>query len=100
MNPKLYAGIKKAGATVEEAVSVAKEVVEKAIRNTDKVFKIPEITAAELSKMVVEELRKCNETAAEEYVKFRDNKLRNKGKKIEIVIALEKNNYFVILCNF
>lgn len=78
---KIISGIKKAGATVEQAVSVAKEVVEKAIRNTDKVFKIPEITAAELSKMVVEELRKCNETAAEEYVKFRDNKLRNKGKK-------------------
>jgi transcriptional regulator NrdR family protein len=71
---KIVAGVKKAGATAEEAAHVAKEV-------TEKVAHRGEVTAEELSTMVVTSLRKVNKKAAEEFVKFRDNKLKAKKKK-------------------
>jgi len=40
-----------------------------------------EVTAAELSTMVVTSLRKINKKASDEFVKFRDNKLRTKKQK-------------------
>lgn len=67
-------GVKKAGATTAEAEKVAKEVAEKVAHRT-------EVTAAELSGMVVASLRKINRKAADEFVKFRDNKLKAKKKK-------------------
>lgn len=78
---KIVAGIKRAGATVEEAGHVAKEVAKKMERNTEDVLEIGEVTAAELSKMVVNELEKVNKKAADEFVKFRDDKLRAKKKE-------------------
>lgn len=71
---KIVAGVKKAGATAKEAAQVAKEVVEKVAHKG-------EVTAEELSTMVVASLRKVNKKAADEFVKFRDNKLKAKKKK-------------------
>lgn len=71
---KIVAGVKKAGATAEEAAHVAKEI-------TEKIAHRGEVTAEELSTMVVTSLRKVNKKAAEEFVKFRDNKLKAKKKK-------------------
>lgn len=77
---KIVAGIKKAGATVEEAGRVAKKVAEKSARNADEALKIGEVTTTELSRMVVAELGEINKAASDEFVKFRDNKLRTKKK--------------------
>jgi transcriptional regulator NrdR family protein len=77
---KIVAGIKKAGATAEEAGRVVKEIANKMSRNTEDVLEIGEVTAAELSKMVVAELKKVNESVAKEFVRFRDNKLSAKKK--------------------
>ena len=71
---KIVAGAKKAGATAEEAARVAKEVAEKVAHRG-------EVTAEELSTMVVTSLRKVNKKASEEFVKFKDNKLRTKKQK-------------------
>jgi transcriptional regulator NrdR family protein len=71
---KIVAGVKKAGATAEEATQVAKEVTEKVAHKT-------EVSAEELSTLVVTSLRKVNKKASEEFVKFRDNKLKAKKKK-------------------
>jgi transcriptional regulator NrdR family protein len=71
---KIVAGVKKAGATAEEAKRVAKEV-------TAKVANKVEVTAEELSNMVVTSLKKVNKAAADEFVKFRDKKLKTKKKK-------------------
>ena len=71
---KIVAGVKKAGATAEEAAQVAKEV-------TAKVVKKAEVTAEELSNMVVASLEKVNKVAADEFAKFRDKNLKAKKKK-------------------
>ena len=77
---KIVKEVKKVGVTIEEAEQIAKSIVEKSMQNVDDVLKIPEITAEELSKKVEAELRETNETAAKEFVKFRENKLKNKEK--------------------
>ena len=74
LESKIITGVKKAGATAEEAVHVVKEVAEKIAHKG-------EVTAEELSTMVVVSLRKVNKKAADEFVKFRDNKLKAKKKK-------------------
>ena len=71
---KIVAGVKKAGATAEQAGHVAKEVAEKVARKT-------EVTAEEMSDMVVTSLKKVNKAAADEFVKFRDKKIKAKKKK-------------------
>jgi transcriptional regulator NrdR family protein len=68
---KIAAGVKKTGATAEEAERVAKAV------SWDLAYET-EITAEELSHMVVRSLKKINKTAADEFVKYRDRKLRPK----------------------
>ena len=68
---KIAAGVKKAGATAEEAERVVKAV------SWDLVYET-EITAEELSNMVVRSLKKINKTVADEFVKYRDHKLRTK----------------------
>ena len=70
---KISQGLKKAGASAEEAEKVVKDVAGKVARRT-------QLTASELSSMVVTSLRKVNNKAAEEFVKFRDNKLKAKKK--------------------
>ncbi len=69
---KIVAGIKKAGATAEQAAHVAKEVSAKVAHKT-------EVNAVELSNMVVASLRKVNAAAADTFVKYRDKK--SKAKK-------------------
>ena len=71
---KIVAGVRKAGATAEEAAQIVKEV---AIRDAIE----GEIAAEEISAMVVASLRKVNKKAADEFVKFRDNKLKAKKQK-------------------
>jgi transcriptional regulator NrdR family protein len=71
---KIVTGVKKAGATAEEAAKVAKDV-------SAKVAKKAEVTAEELSNMVVSSLKKVNKAVADEFVKFRDKKLKAKKKK-------------------
>ena len=71
---KIVAGVKKAGATAEEAAHVVKEVSEKVTHKA-------EVTAEELSNMVVTSLRKVNKAAADKFVKHRDEKLKAKKKK-------------------
>jgi len=73
---KIVTGVKKAGATVQEAAHVAKEV-------TEKVAHKGEVSAKELSTIVVTSLRKVNKKASEEFVKFRDNKLKTKKQKMQ-----------------
>lgn len=73
---KIVAGIKKAGATVEEAGAVAKKVAENSARNADEALKIGEFTTTELSRMVAAELAEINKAASDEFIKFRDNKLK------------------------
>ncbi|MDQ1281040.1 MAG: hypothetical protein QG670_2304 [Thermoproteota archaeon] len=70
---KIITGVKKAGATAEEATKVGKEVAEKVAQRG-------QVTATELSRLVVTSLRKVNSKAAEAFVKFRDNKLKTKKK--------------------
>lgn len=72
---KIADGVKRAGATAGEAERVAKAVSWDLAHET-------EITAEELSTMVVNSLKKVNKAAANEFVKYRDKKLRaKKGKK-------------------
>ncbi|MGD0330469.1 MAG: ATP cone domain-containing protein [Nitrososphaeria archaeon] len=68
---KIATGVKRAGATAEEAERVAKAV------SWDLGYET-EITAEELSNMVVGSLKKINKTAADGFVKYRDHKLRTK----------------------
>ena len=68
----ISAGVAKAGAKVKEAVQVAKEVSQQVARRS-------EITAQELSEIVAKTLRKINNTAANEFVRYRDE--HRKGKK-------------------
>jgi len=71
---KIVAGVKRTGATAEEAARVVKEVSGKVARRT-------EIAAEELSEMVIASLRKVNKVAADEFVKFRDTKLKGEKRK-------------------
>jgi transcriptional regulator NrdR family protein len=71
LESKIINGAKRAGATAEQAGRVAKEVGENIAHRA-------EFTAEELSEMVVGGIKKVNRTAADEFVKFRDNKLRSK----------------------
>jgi len=71
---KIVAGVKKAGATAEEAAHVAKEVSEKVAHKA-------EVTAEELSNIVVTSLKKVNKAAADEFAKYSDKKLKVKKKK-------------------
>jgi transcriptional regulator NrdR family protein len=70
---KVVAGVKRAGATADQAARVGKEV-------TQKVAAKALITAEELASMVVSTLAKINKTAAEGYVKFRETKAKAKKK--------------------
>ena len=71
---KIVAGAKRAGATAEQGARVAKEVAGKVAHKT-------EVTAEEMSEMVVASLKKVNKAAADEFVKFRDRKIKAKNKK-------------------
>jgi transcriptional regulator NrdR family protein len=71
---KIVAGLRKAGATAEEATHIAKEVAEKVAHKA-------EVTAEELSNMVVASLKKVNRVAAGEFAKYHDEKLKAKKKK-------------------
>ncbi len=64
---KIIAGCKKAGATAEEAVKVAKEV-------SMQVVKMAIIPAEKLSDLVLAALRKVNKAAADAFNKFREKK--------------------------
>ena len=68
---KIIAGCKKAGATAEEAVKVAKEA-------SVKVGNMAVVDAEKLSDMVVESLRKVNKAAADAFHKFRREKYEKK----------------------
>ena len=70
---KIVAGVNRAGATAEQAGRVAKEVSEKVARKT-------EVAAEDMSEMVVTSLKKANKKAADEFVKFRDNKIKSQKK--------------------
>jgi len=71
---KIVAGVKRAGATAEQAARVGKEV-------TQKVAAKALITAEELSSIVVSTLAKINKAASEAFVKFKETKLKAKKKK-------------------
>ena len=71
---KVVTGVKKAGATAEQAARVAKEVSEKVAHKT-------EVTAEELSNVVVTSLGKANKAAADEFAKFRDKSQKEKALK-------------------
>ena len=71
---KIVTGVKKAGATAKETEQVAKEVATKIANRT-------EIAASELSNIVVTSLKRINKKVSEEFVKFRDNKLKTKKHK-------------------
>ncbi len=73
LESKIIAGVKKAGATAEEAANVVKEV-------GVKVEKMTVVEAEKLSDMVVESLRKVNKTAADAFLKFRREKYKKKTK--------------------
>jgi 2-phosphoglycerate kinase len=64
------------GISAEEAAKVAKEV-------SLKVANKAEVTMEELSNIVVSSLRKVNKAVADEFVKFRDKKLKAKKKKTQ-----------------
>jgi transcriptional regulator NrdR family protein len=68
---KIETGIKKAGATAQQAVQVAKEITKKTAGKVD-------VAAADLSDWVVVELRKVNKKAADAFAKFRDRKMKAK----------------------
>ena len=70
---KIVAGVKKAGATAEQAGRVAKEVSEKGARKT-------EVAAEDNAEKVGTPPKKANKKAADEFVKFRDNKIKSKKK--------------------
>ena len=71
---KIATAAKASGASAKEAAQVAKEV-------TAKLAKQIEITAEELSEIVIKAIGKANKAAAKEFVKFRDSKLKAKKKK-------------------
>jgi hypothetical protein len=71
LESKIIAGCKKAGATTEEAVKVAKEA-------SMNVGKMAVVDAEKLSDMVVESLRKVNKAAADTFHKFRTEKYMKK----------------------
>jgi len=71
LESKIIAGSKKAGATIEDAEKVAKEV-------SMKVEKMAVVDAERLSDMVVESLRKVNKAAADGFNKFRREKYEKK----------------------
>ena len=79
---KIVESIRKAGATAEEAVEVAKKIVEKIADNTEAVLESSEVTTEILARMVVDELKKVNKSVADEFDKFRNAKLTDKKKKI------------------
>ncbi|MCX6822170.1 MAG: ATP cone domain-containing protein [Candidatus Aenigmarchaeota archaeon] len=66
---KIVSGVKKAGATAEEAEKVAKDIV-------IKVKNMTVIPAERVSDMVVKSLRNVNRKASDDFVKFRDKKLK------------------------
>ena len=71
LESKIVAGVKKAGATAQEAAHVAKEVSAHVVHRA-------EVAAEELSHLVVTSLRNVNRAASEAFVKFRDAKLKAK----------------------
>jgi transcriptional regulator NrdR family protein len=70
---KIVTGVKKAGATAEQAVRVSREVTQKL---AGKAF----VTAEELSGMVISTLALINKNASEAFAKFRDAKVKTKKK--------------------
>lgn len=74
MEAKIIEAVKKAGATMEQAVHVAKEV-------TAKVAKMALVTTAQLAKMVVDALKKVNKKAAAEFARYRAAKAKAAKKK-------------------
>jgi transcriptional regulator NrdR family protein len=70
---KVVAGVKRAGATADQAARVGKEV-------SQKVAGKALITAEELSSMVVSTLAKINKDASAAFVKFKDTKTKAKKK--------------------
>jgi len=70
---KVVAGVKRAGATADQAARVGKEV-------TQKVAAKALITSEELASMVVSTLAKINKDASTAYLKFRDTKAKAKKK--------------------
>ena len=73
LESKIVAGARKAGATAKEAAQVAKDVTLRTARQA-------EVTAEELSTMVVTSLSKINQKASDTFVNFRDNKLKLRKK--------------------
>lgn len=71
---KIVSGVKKAGATAEEAEKVAKDI-------GIKVKNMTVIPAERLSDMVVKSLRNVNRKASDDFVKFRDKKLKAVKKR-------------------
>ncbi len=54
MESKIVEGIKKAGATAEEASQVAKKITKRMEDNTESVLQISEVTTEVLSRMVID----------------------------------------------
>jgi transcriptional regulator NrdR family protein len=73
LESKIIEGVKKAGATAEEAAKVVTDV-------GAKVEKMTVVEAEKLSDMVLESLRKVNKTAADAFLKFRGEKKKPKAK--------------------
>jgi len=73
LESKIIEGVKKAGATAEEAAKVVTDV-------GAKVEKMTVIEAERLSDMVVESLRKVNKSAADAFLRFRAQKYKKKPK--------------------
>ena len=71
---KIVSGVKKAGATAQEATRVTKDVTKQVARKA-------EVRAEELSDIVVKCLEKVNKAASKEFVRFRDAKLKSKKGK-------------------
>jgi len=74
LESKVEEGVKGAGATSEEAARVAKEV-------TRSVAKKAEVTAEELSEVVLASLDKVDKAAAKEFRRYRGEKLKAKKAK-------------------
>ena len=73
LESKIIEGVKKAGATAEEASEVVADV-------GFKVGDMAVVEADKLSDMVVESLRKVNKAAADAFLKFRAQKYKKKPK--------------------
>ena len=73
LESKIIEGVKKAGATAEQAAEVVTDV-------GAKVEKMTVIEAERLSDMVVESLRKVNKAAADAFLRFRAQKYKKKPK--------------------